>query len=122
MTVIQAYKKRRNQVFGPLEDKPMFLHEDGSIYTKIELNSDLKELLALFPALDSPRDKWTGHSFRAGIATLLSIMGFTKEQIQSWGCWSSSAYLVYIKDQAWRRLTQQKLRDTCINMLSFINK
>ena len=86
--VVKAYKNRRMLLFDNAEDKPMFLHEDGSIYTKYELNSDLANLLGLFPELDSPRDKWSGHSFRAGIATLLSLLGFSKEQIQCWGRWT----------------------------------
>ena len=97
---------------------PMFLHENGNIYTKIELNSDLASLLALFPSLESPRDKWSGHSFRAGLATVLAKLGFSKEEIKSWGRWRSDAYLIYLKDQSHRRRVSSKLMNTFKQVLS----
>ena len=120
MKVMRAYSEGRHSIFGQAKDKPMFLHEDGTIFTKLELNKDLADLLAMYPELESPRDKWSGHSFRAGLATLLSILGFSKEEIQSWGRWRSDAYLVYIKDQTCRRLVSSKLKRTYERILSFL--
>ena len=101
---------------------PMFLHENGNIYTKVELNADLASLLALFPQLESPRDKWSGHSFRAGLATVLAVLGFSKEEIQSWGRWRSDAYLLYLKDQSHRRRVCSKLMNTFKDILSMVKK
>ena len=72
---------------------PMIIHEDGSIYTRQELNSDVTEVLADFPALDDLRDSFSGHSLRAGLSTILAVLGFSENEIKSWGRWRSDAYL-----------------------------
>ena len=115
---LKAFVDRRQEAFGPSENLPLFLHENGSIYTKIELNADLAILLATFPDLETPRDKWSGHSFRAGLSTILSILGFSKEDIQKWGRWRSEAYLFYIKDQVQRRKVKEKLFKTFKDILT----
>ena len=43
-------------------------------------------------------NSWTGHSFRAGLPTLLQSLGFSEEQIKAWGRWSSSVFQTYAKD------------------------
>ena len=103
LSTLKAYSKRRLDRFGSAESSPMFIHEDGSIYRKIELNSDLAYLLSTFPELENPRDQFSGHSFRAGLATILSVLGFSPEEIQQWGRWRSDAFVAYIKDQTCRR-------------------
>ena len=90
----------------------MFLHEDGSIYSKLELNADLTFLLSNFPELDNPRDQFSGHSFRAGLSTILSVLGFSEEEIKGWGRWKSEAYIRYLKDQTHRRKVFEKFRNT----------
>ena len=117
---LKAFVKRRLDKFGPAESSPMFIHEDGSIYTKFELNSDLALLLSMFPELENPRDKFSGHSFRAGLATILSVQGFSPEEIQQWGRWRSNAFLVYIKDQARRREVSKRLQCTFRHILAFV--
>ena len=42
--------------------------------------------------------KVRGHSFRAGLSTLLAERGFTETQIIAMGRWSSSAYKRYVKN------------------------
>ena len=76
VVALRAYMSRRTAVFGPAEGVPFSLHQDGSIYTKVELNQDLALLLAKYPEMNTQRDKWSGHSFRAGLSTVLSIFGF----------------------------------------------
>ena len=117
---LEAYDSRRNNTFGKAENLPFFLHENGSIYSKLELNQDLAELLATFPELNSSRDKWSGHSFRAGLTTILSLLGFSKEEIQKWGRWKSEAYLFYIKDMTQRRNVRAKLTQTFQSILSYV--
>ena len=82
---LKGYEKRRAEAFGPAENYPLFLHENGSIYTKQELNKDLSFLLSTYPELQTERDFWSGHSFRAGLTTVLSLLGFSEEEIKSWG-------------------------------------
>ena len=122
VNVLEAYNRRRIDLFGPSKTMPMFIHENGNIYTKLELNSDLTRLLELFPELESPRDKWSGHSFRAGLATVLAVLGYSKEDIQSWGRWRSDSYLLYLKDQSHRRKVSSKLTNTFDLILAKVNK
>ena len=77
-------------------------------------------LLSIYPELQTERDKWSGHSFRAGLSTVLSVLGFSEEQIKNWGRWQSSAYLRYLKDQSQRKETRAKLMLTFDKIISFI--
>ena len=89
-------------------------------YTKLELNQDLALMLAQYPELNTERDKWSGHSFRAGLSTVLSILGFPKEDIQKWGRWKSDVYQRYVKDFAHRREIKSKLITTFDRILTFV--
>ena len=117
---LKQYLRLRSLALGPAEDCPVFLHADGSQFTKAEMNKDIKELLGQYPSISSPRDMWSGHSFRSGISTLLTTLGFTEEQIKNWGRWSSSAYLAYVADQSRRRDTRRQLTDVFGKMLEGI--
>ena len=117
---LKQYLRLRSLALGPAEDCPVFLHEDGSQLTKAEMNKDIKQLLGQYPSISSPRDMWSGHSFRAGISTLLTSLGFTEEQIKNWGRWSSSAYLAYVQDQSKRRDTRKQLTGVFGQMLAGI--
>ena len=80
---LERFLQLRGRVFGKAEALPLFIHEDGSNFSKQELNRDLKLILETFPEFsESDRDAWTGHSFRAGISTLLQGLGFSAEEIQ----------------------------------------
>ena len=118
--IFKAFLNRREKTFGPAASLPVFLHEDGSIYTKLELNADLTALLDKYPELKTSQDSWSSHSFRSGISTVLSILGFKKEDIQQWGRWKSDAYLRYLKDQSHRRKVKSKLISTFNDILSFV--
>lgn len=121
VAALLCFMKLRNAAFGQAKDKPVFLHEDGSLYCKSELNVDLKVLLAQFPPLSSSsRECWSAHSFRAGLATLLSNLGFSEEQIKKWGRWRSRAYQVYAQDMALRRSTRSELSTVFGQMLATI--
>ena len=120
ITVLKAYLARRHEALGEAKNYPLFLHENGSIYSKHELNKDLDVLLAMYPELKSERDTWSGHSFRAGLATVLSELGFSKEEIQSWGRWSSDAFKVYVKSQVQRRSVRAKLSKTFGSILNYV--
>ena len=76
ITALTKFLQLRKSKFGEAESYPLFLHENGSVFTKKQMNIDLGVLLAIYPELNSPVDKWTGHSFRAGISTLLATLGF----------------------------------------------
>ena len=72
---------------------PAFRTRKGMVYTAENFNDDLKKLLG-------PHIKYrklTGHSFRAGLATLMAQAGFEDKDIQSVGRWSSESFKRYIK-------------------------
>jgi hypothetical protein len=117
---LKRYLRLRTEALGPAEDCPVFLHQDGSQFTKHEMNKDIKHLLDQYPSINSPRDRWSGHSFRAGISTLLTSLGFKEEQIKNWGRWSSMAYLAYVQDQSKRRDTRKQLTEVFGRMLANI--
>ena len=75
ITALLTFLDLRKKVFGTAEALPVFLHENGAIFSKQELNNDLKNLLSIYPELSTERDKWTGHSFRSGLSTILSVLG-----------------------------------------------
>ena len=45
------------------------------------------------------RDSLTGHSFRAGLATLMEVAGFSEDEVKAWGRWSSEAFRRYCKEK-----------------------
>ena len=118
VAALKQFLKLRQSSLGPAEQVPVFLHQDGSQYTKADLNKDIKELLSRYPALSSPQDMYSGHSFRAGMATLLSSLGFSEEQIKNWGRWSSMAYRSYVQDQTKRRETRKQITEVFGHMLA----
>ena len=120
VSALTVFIGNRKGKFGEAENLPPFLHESGHIFSKQELNEDLSMLLSRYPELSSKRDKWTINSFRSGISNVLSVLGFSKEDIQSWGRWHGDAYLRYIKDQSQRRNVQARLALTFKKMLSSI--
>ena len=65
----------------------------GNAYRHARFNESLKKLLQSHINYGSI----TGHSFRAGMASLMGLAGFKDEEIQARGRWSSSAFLRYIK-------------------------
>ena len=117
-----CFLQLRLSVFGQANEFPVFLHQDGALYTKTELNMDLKNLLSKFPALSSSdRETWSGHSFRAGLATLLTKLGFSEEQVKKWGRWRSVAYMAYAQDQTVRRKTRSELTNVFGRMLATLS-
>ena len=118
VAALSCFMELRDSTHGEALLAPLFLHEDGSLYHNTELNKDLRTLLDQFPSLSSStRECWSAHSFRAGLATLLSSLGFSEEQIKSWGRWRSNAYRAYAQDQARRRKTRMELSSVFGKML-----
>ena len=76
MSALVNYLKLRTQAFGEMLHHPLFLHENGTIFTKQQMNAELRELLSIYPQLSTSVDKWTGHCFRSGISTLLAMLGY----------------------------------------------
>ena len=65
----------------------------GEAYRHQRFNADLKMLLG-------PHIKYgriLGHSFRAGLASLMAKKGFSQDEIKGIGRWTSEAFMKYIK-------------------------
>ena len=86
---------------------PAFRLASGQPLTGRHLNKILKSLLGNH--LDYSRGGVSCHSFRAGLASLMGSLGYTDEQIQAIGRWSSNAYNVYVKLPRTRRLQMAKV-------------
>ena len=67
--------------------------KSGNAYRHTRFNGVLKNLLEPHISYGTI----TGHSFRAGMATMMGLAGFTDDEIQARGRWSSSAFMRYIK-------------------------
>ena len=79
----------------PASDHPAFLDEEGKHYTQRMFNADLK--LLTIPELNYLGGQISGHSFRSGLASMLGQLGFSDEEIQATGRWSSRCFELYFK-------------------------
>lgn len=91
---IRAYSKlidlRRLQ-----PNLPAFRLNSGKNLTPSLFNKKLKSWLT--GVIDPSSCSVSGHSFRAGIPTILATMGYSNTDIKSVGRWSSRAFLLYTK-------------------------
>ena len=102
-----VYWERRKKNF--LSSKPLILTANGKKFSQSLFNATLQSLIAHYIAeLVLCANKWTGHSFRSGLLTLLQSAGFKEEDIKAWGRWVSTAFQAYTKDLS-MRLEVQKL-------------
>ena len=109
---VKYYKKWLDSQPPIANKKPAFLKPDGSPLTGEDFNKILKQLLS--PHIDYTKSKISTHSFRGGMATLLGQMGFSDEQIQAMGRWSSRAFESYIKmPRTKRAMMARKLAYFC---------
>ena len=86
-------KEKKNNI----KSSPVFKHENGVILTKQQFNKTIQELMTTHMAkLDI---KVTGHSFRAGIPSVLAKYPeiVTNSHIMGWGRWDSGAFLKYTR-------------------------
>jgi hypothetical protein len=90
---VRAYKKYRELHGSSRQGMPAFRDETGWAYRHAQFNKDLKEILGK----KIQYGKLTAHSFRSGLATLMATVGYSDEEIQAAGRWSSEAFLRYIK-------------------------
>lgn len=79
----------------------LFLLESGNVPTRSWFIPSLKLALG---------DDLSGHSFRAGGATLMAMEGFSEDQIRKAGRWKSEAFRLYIRNN---ELLSYALRSQC---------
>jgi hypothetical protein len=103
---VKAFERWRGTCTGR-PGQPAFCDRTGRPVTGARMNSWLKILLGKH--VDDKKGKFTGHSFRIGLATTLGALGFTTDDIKEAGRWSSSAYEVYMRLPRRRRRTVARL-------------
>ena len=92
---IASYKKWKENSTLSEQDLPVFRRENGKPYTSRCLNL----FLSHFTSTHFPNNpgKFTSHSLRAGLPSLLGQLGFDNSDIKATGRWSSNAYKLYTK-------------------------
>lgn len=85
---------------------PVFRKSSGKLITQREFNCLLKKWLG--DCLDFSKTSVSGHSFRAGIPSILSSLGFPDEDLMAVGRWSSRAFLCYTKLPRTNRMAMAK--------------
>ena len=115
-----AYWGRRQEKF-PISH-PLFLAASGKIYTHSLFNSTLQALISHFSVkLELSVNKWTGHSFRSGLPTLLQSAGFKEEDIKAWGRWVSTAFKAYTKDMLRRSEVQRTMTKAMCRLKAYVD-
>ena len=80
----------------PKKDKlPLFRRHNGLPVTGVELNKVLKQCLQKH--ISYGKGYISSHSFRAGLASMMGLMGYADSQIMAVGRWSSNAFEAYTK-------------------------
>lgn len=103
---VRAFKKWEKTTTKLHNSKPAFRLESGKPLTGKKLNTQLKKLLEKH--VDYKKERISSHSFRAGIATLMGQLGYTDQEIQALGRWSSRAFEAYLKLPRTKRLAMAR--------------
>lgn len=85
-----------------LPSTPAFQLSSGLLITKDLMNKKLHSWLTNY--VDPSIGVISGHSFRAGLVSILGAAGFQDSDLQSIGRWSSRAFLLYTKLPRTKRL------------------
>ena len=111
---VQAFKKYE-KIYGKLQknNAAFRLAESGDCLRKERFNNTLKKYFKKY----SDYGKLTGHSFRSGLSSLLGEAGFSDEEIQALGRWSSSAFLNYVRSG---RLKRMRMSDRVLKFVEQI--
>ena len=114
-----VYWERRKKNF--LLSQPLFLTANGRTFSQSLFNATLQSLIAHYSAeLDLSANRWTGHSFRSGLPTLLQSAGFKEEDIKAWGRWVSTAFQAYTKDLSKRSEVQKTMIEAMDRLKTFV--
>ena len=80
---------------------PIF-HEGGKCFTGNDFNTILTNITS--PLTNGTNGVIRPHSFRSGVASEMGLRGFTDEEIQAQGRWTSQAFKAYLKLDRLKRL------------------
>lgn len=88
------------------QEQPMFRMSSGKLITTRQFNVKLKYWLKDY--LDFSKTAVSGHSFRAGIPSIMSSLGCPDDDLKTIGRWSSRAFKFYTKLPRTNRLAMAK--------------
>lgn len=103
---VKALEKWLSVARSRNKNSPFFCDETGKPLTGARFNTILR--LHFSKYINYKVGKITSHSFRAGIASLLGTLGYSDEDIQAVGRWSSRAFQDYIKLPRTHRVAMAK--------------
>ena len=97
MTALIRHKSLQGKASLFSTNGPVFRLSDGKNLTLVNLNKQLKALLA--GLIDPARDVISCHSFRAGVASTLNRFPHlaSSDDIKGWGRWDSNCYTRYAR-------------------------
>ena len=98
---VTAYKRWKNKARID-KDKPLFRFGNGRCLTGRRFNEIIKEMLS--GVLPETSGLFSSHSFRAGAASMMGVLGFSDEEVKAVGRWSSRSFLDYMKLPRSRRI------------------
>ena len=117
-----SYWSQRNNK-GFLLTQPLFLRANGKPFHHSLFSSTLQSLISHYSLeLELSANRWTGHSFRSGLPTLLQSAGFSDEDIKSWGRWASTVFQLYAKDISRRFEVQRSILNVMDKLKAIIDK
>ena len=99
---IKAFKKWSKIVTHTNRNLPAFCDSQGKPFTGRRMNETLKDMLQADLKYDL--GKYSAHSFRIGMASMMGQLGFSDEDVKACGRWSSRAFETYFRLPRTRRL------------------
>ena len=102
---IRAFKKW-SAMSQTLTHLPVFRLQSGKLLTPSTFNKKLRVWLK--DSLDFSKTTISGHSFRAGLVSVLGTLGFDDKDLKSVGRWSSRAFQIYTKLPRTKRLAMAR--------------
>jgi len=88
-------------------NEPLFRFDNGTPLTGTRMNRLIDQLLN--PYVDKSIGRFSAHSFRIGLASMLANAGLPDEELQAIGRWSSRAFEVYLKLKRTKRMSVGKI-------------
>lgn len=102
---VKAYT-RWCTISAPNQSTAAFQLSSGKLITASNFNANLRRWLG--ESIDFSRTTVSGHSFRAGLPSVLGTLGFDDKDLKEVGRWSSRAFLLYSKLPRTKRLAMAK--------------
>lgn len=109
----KAFKAWQNLNPPKQKGKPMFRFANGAPFTQDKMNKILKACMQ--HNVPEGAGHYSGHSFRAGIPSMLGQLGYSDEIIKTVGRWSSNSHEHYMKlPRTKRQQISREIAEMCV--------